>query len=484
MPNLLDSASNLRAALIKREFSARDLLAQTLDALARLNPALNAIVHLDVAAAWQAAAASDERIARGEAGALEGLPITIKDCFEVAGMPATAGAPALRDYVPKKDAPVVARLRRAGANIIGKTNVPIFTGDFQSYNKIYGTTNSPWNLSISPGGSSGGAAAAVAAGMSSLDIGSDLAGSIRWPAHCCGIFGLKTTWDLVSAYGHIPPMPQMRLQRNPELLSIGPLARSAADLSLALEIIAGPRDPMVAARTLPLTRTYVPKGLRVALWLNEAFAPVDATVEEAVRKAALMLEDAGAIVDESARPAFSFEEAFEVTAVLVHALVGAVLPEKVRRRLAAAEHEFLIGDLSHRALQLRGLNLTTADLTSLSARRQRLSEKWARFFEEMDIVLCPPAPVGAILHDHRPDPHARSISVNGTQRPYYDLMLWSCLATGAGLPAAGAPIMLGPDGLPRGVQIIAAKLDDRVAVACGNMLEMLGACVKAPPIAP
>lgn len=483
MPNLLDSAANLRAALIRREFSARDLLAQTLDAIERLNPALNAIVHLDVAAAWQAAAASDERIAQGEAGALEGLPMTIKDCFEVAGMPATAGAPALRDYVPKKDAPVVARLRRAGASIIGKTNVPNFTGDFQSYNKIYGTTNNPWNFGFSPGGSSGGAAAAVAAGMSALDIGSDLAGSIRWPAHCCGIFGLKTTWDLVSAYGHIPPMPEMQLQRNPELLSIGPLARSAADLSLALEVIAGPRDALVAPKVLPPARTYAPKGLRVGLWLNEAFAPVDASVEEAVRKAALMLEDAGAIVDECARPAFSFEEAFEVTAVLIHALAGAGLPEAIRRRLAAAEHEFLIGDLSHRALQLRGLNLTIADLTGLLARRRRMSEKWARFFEEMDVVLCPPAPAGAIQHDHRPDLHARTISVNGAQRPYYDLMLWSCLATGAGLPAAVAPIMLGPDGLRRGVQIIAAKLDDRTAIACANMLETLGACAKAPPIA-
>lgn len=484
MLNLLDSAATLRAALIKREFSARDLLAATLDAVARLNPELNAIVHLDVAAAWQSAAASDERIARGEAGALEGLPVTIKDCFEVAGMPATAGAPALRNNVPKEDAPVVARLRRAGANIIGKSNVPIFAGDFQSYNKIYGTTNNPWNLGFSPGGSSGGAAASVAAGMSALDIGSDLAGSIRWPAHCCGIFGLKTTWDLVSAYGHIPPVPEMRLARNPELLSVGPLARSAADLSLALEVIAGPRDFLAPSQALPPARPHTPKGLRVGLWLNEAFAPVDASVEEAVRKAALMLEEAGAVVDDGARPGISFEEAFEVTAVLIHALVGAGLPEAVRRRLAAAEHEFLIGDLSHRALQLRGLNLTTPDLTDLLARRRHMSEKWARFFHEIDIVLCPPAPVGALSHNHLPDLHARSISINGTQRPYYDLMLWSCLATGAGLPAAVAPVMLGPDGLPRGVQIIAAKFDDRTAIACANMLETLGGCVKAPPIAP
>jgi amidase len=484
MPNLLDSASNLRAALIRREFSALDLLAVTLDAIARFNPALNAIVHLDIAGAWKAAAASDQRIAQGRAGALEGLPVTIKDCFEVAGMPATAGVPALRGYVPRQDAPAVARLRRAGANIIGKSNVPVFAGDFQTYNKIYGVTNNPWNSSFSPGGSSGGAAAAVAAGLSALELGSDLAGSIRWPAHCCGIFGLKATWDLVSAYGHIPPLPEQRLERNPELLSFGPLARSAADLSLALDVIAGPRDPLMPARALLPARAYAPKGLRVALWLDEAFAPVDTSVAESVRKAALMLEDAGAIVDESARPAFSFEEAFEVTAVLIHALVGAGLPEAVRARLAAAEHIFLTGDLSHRALQWRGLNLTVADYSSLMARRRHLCEKWAKFFENIDVVLCPPAPAGAIAHDHRPDLHRRSIPVNGTQRPYYDLMLWSCLATGAGLPAAIAPILLGPDGLPRGVQIIAANAEDRTAIACARMLETLGACVKAPPIGP
>ncbi|MCI0736429.1 MAG: amidase, partial [Beijerinckiaceae bacterium] len=241
MVNLLDSASNLRAALLTREFTARDLLAATLDSIERLNPALNAIVQMDTGSAWRAAAASDERIAHGEARPLEGLPVTIKDCFDVAGMPASAGAPALRNYVPKEDAPAAARLRRAGANIIGKTNVPIFTGDFQTFNSIYGTTNNPWNHAYSPGGSSGGAAAAIAAGMSALELCSDMAGSIRWPAHCCGIFGLKTTWKLVSAHGHIPPMPDMRIERNPELLSVGPLARSAADLSLVLDIIAGPR---------------------------------------------------------------------------------------------------------------------------------------------------------------------------------------------------------------------------------------------------
>ncbi|MGH6813650.1 MAG: amidase [Methylocella sp.] len=483
MPDLLDSAANLRAALLRREFSARDLLGSTLAAIERLDPAVNAIVQKDAASAWRAASYSDARIARGEARPLEGLPVTIKDCFEVAGMVTSAGAPALHNYIPNEDASAVARLRRAGAIILGKTNVPIFTGDFQAYNSIYGTTNNPWNQDFSPGGSSGGAAAAIATGMSALELGSDLGGSIRWPAHCCGIFGLKTTWNLVSTYGHIPPMPELRLERNPEFLVAGPLARSAADLVLALDVLAGPRDPSMPAKVLAPARKTSPKGLCVALWLDEPLAPVDVTVAATVRKAALMLEEAGANVDAAARPAFSFEEAWEVFAVLTHALIGAGLPDKARDKLAAREHDFLTGDLSHRALQARGMRLSTPDFIGIQARRARLCQEWARFFEHIDVVLCPPAPTGPIRHDQKPDLHARSIEVNGKQRPYYDLMLWACLATGAGLPAAVAPVMLGPDGLPRGVQIIAASFDDRTAIACAAMLEALGPSFKVPPIA-
>jgi amidase len=219
MPNLLDSASKLHAALLRREFSARDLLGSTLAAIERLDPAVNAIVQKDAASAWRAASDSDARIARGEARPLEGLPVTIKDCFEVAGMVTSAGVPALQNYTPKEDASAVARLRGAGAILLGKTNVPIFTGDFQTYNSIYGTTNNPWNQDFSPGGSSGGAAAAIATGMCALELGSDLGGSIRWPAHCCGIFGLKTTWNLVSTYGHIPPCPSCASNAIPSSLS-------------------------------------------------------------------------------------------------------------------------------------------------------------------------------------------------------------------------------------------------------------------------
>ena len=483
MPDLLLSASNLRAALLAREFSASDLLDATLAQIRRLNPVLNAIVQRDEAAAWRAAADSDLRLARGEARPLEGLPMTIKDCFEVAGLITDVGAPALRDHVPDQDASAVARLRRAGAVILGKTNVPMLTGDFQTYNGLHGVTQNPWNLDYSPGGSSGGAAVAVATGMSAFELGSDLAGSIRWPAHCCGLFGLKTSWGLVSTFGHIPPVPDQRLQSDPELLVVGPLARSSADLAMVLDVIAGPRDSSQPGPVLPPPRGVEPKGLRVAVWMDEPLAETDKTVAEAVWEAASLLEKEGAIVNPKARPEFSFAEAWEIAAVLIHAHIGIGLSEKIREKLADRSLDLLPGDLSHHTLQVRGMRMDEANLTDLQLRRARLQSAWSRFFESFDVVLCPPASVGAIKHDFIRDLHARRIEVSGRPKPYYDLMLWACLATGAGLPSVVTPVRIAADGLPRAVQILAAAQEDRTAIACAAMLENLGLCFKAPPLA-
>jgi amidase len=477
----LESALALRKRLARREISASEVLRATFERIERINPRLNAIVAIDVEAAEEAAKASDARLAKGEGGLLEGLPITIKDSFEVAGMVTAVGAPNLKDYRPPSDASAVARLRRAGAIILGKTNVPIFTGDFQSYNAVYGTTNNPWDLTRSPGGSSGGAAAAIATGMSALELGSDLGGSIRWPAHCCGIYGLKPTWNLVSTYGHVPPPPQKRLLCNPDLIVAGPLSRSAADLGLALDVIAGPRNPAIRPGPLAESRHISPKGLRVALWLDEPFAPVDASIDAAIRNAANQLEKDGAIIDSKGRPAFAFAEAWEVFALLNHAVVGYGLPSKIRDKIAAQASKYRRGDLSHRALQARGISLSPGAYHEIDAKRQHLRRKWARFFEHYDVVLCPPAPVAAIPHDHSPDMLARHLTVNNEAKPYFDLMFWASLASAADLPAVVAPVALGPDHLPRGIQIIAAAYQDRTAIAVAAMLEALNNGFKAPP---
>src|SRR5919107_1601450 len=204
-------ATALRERLLGRHLSSVELLDATLGRVAAVNPAVNAVVAVDPERARGAAAESDRRIAAGEARPLEGLAITVKDSFDVAGLRSTAGAAPYRDRVPERDAAAVARLRAAGAVILGKSNVPAFTADFQAYNGIYGVTSNPWDLARSPGGSSGGAAAAVATGMSAFELGSDLGGSVRWPAHACGVFGLKTSWNLVSVWGHVPPTPERRM---------------------------------------------------------------------------------------------------------------------------------------------------------------------------------------------------------------------------------------------------------------------------------
>ena len=344
-------------------------------------------------------------------------------------------------------------------------------------------TNNPWDETRSPGGSSGGAAAAVSTGMSAFELGSDLGSSIRWPAHACGVFGLKTSWGLVSTWGAIPPPPERRTLRNVDLMVAGPIARAAEDLDLILPVIAGPRDTAQPAPALPEPRQSSAKGLRVALWADDPFAPVDRKVTDAVREAARRLAGAGAIVDETARPSVRFADAFEVYALLNHAVVAYGLPPKVRARIQAQASRFSPNDLSHQALQARGARMTPGFYQQIDQRRRAQKRQWASFFARNDVVLCPPAPVAAIAHDHGPDIHARRLIVNGEPRPYLDFLLWASLATGADLPALSAPVTRSREGLPLGVQIIAPFGEDRTAIAVGAMLEELGSRFTPPPVA-
>ena len=478
--DLSSPAHLLRDRLRAREISARELLELTLAQVERVNPALNAVVGMDAGLARAAAAESDRRLAAGAARPLEGLVVTIKDAFDVARLRSTAGAPAYKDRIPAADAAPVARLRNAGAVILAKSNVPTFVSDFQSYNPLYGTTANPWDAARSAGGSSGGAAAAVATGMSAFELASDLGGSARWPAHACGIFGLKTSWGLVPTWGHVPPPPERRTARNVDVMVAGPLARSAADLDLVLPVLAGPRDPAVSTLLAPPRRSEA-KGLRVALLVEDAFAPAQAAVKEGVRRAAALLAEAGATVEELARPPVRFEEAFEVFALLNHFIVAYGLPPKIRLRLQQGAGAASPNDLSHRALQARGARMTPSLYHQTTLRKRRLERQWARFFEGVDVLLCPPAPVVAIPHDHGPDVHARRLDIDGTAVPYLDLLKWGSLASGADLPAAAVPVMRTAAGLPTGVQVIAGKGDDRSAIAVAAMLEEMGCRYTPPP---
>ncbi|MGL4728791.1 MAG: amidase family protein [Bosea sp. (in: a-proteobacteria)] len=486
MPDLAAPAHKLRDALRVREIGAFELTRAALARIAALNPALNAVVTLDETGAMQAALESERRIAAREARPLEGLPITIKDALDVAGMVSTAGLPGFKARVPEEDASVVARLRAAGAVILGKTNVPVFSGDFQSVNPIHGVTNNPWDATRSPGGSSGGAAVAVATGMAAFEVGTDLGSSIRWPAHATGVFGLKTTWGLVSTWGMIPPPPDRRPPRNVDLVVAGPIARSSADLAMALEVMAGPREAGFAATPLKPARATSANGLRVALLTHDPFGPLDAEMVEGVKNAAKMLAGQGAIITEIARPPVNFAEAYEVFALLNHMVVAYGLPHKVRARIQAQAASFAPGDLSHRALQARGAAIVPGAYQAIQMRRMALKRQWARFFTQYDALLCPPAPVLAIPHNHTPDVFARVLTIRDASgrestRPYLDFLVWASLATGADLPAAVAPVDRAASGLPRGVQIICAEGEDMSAVAVAGMIEVAGGGYSAPP---
>jgi len=472
------SAMALAEAVAGGTISSRDLLDLFAARIEAHNGALNAVVALDMDRAR--AAAADEATAKGERwGPLHGLPITIKDAFETEGLVTTCGDPALKNYSPARDAEPVARLKSAGAIVIGKTNVPYLVGDLQTFNAIHGTTNNPWDVALTPGGSSGGAAAAVAAGMSAFELGSDIGGSIRIPSHFCGLFGHKPTFGLVSQRGHIPPAPGALAQ--PDLCVAGPIARSAGDLAPLLSIMAGEPDGSQARRSdLPPPRRERPEGLRIALWLDNPLGDVDAEVAGAVEAAARALEREGARIDERARPGFSFADAYETYAVMMFAIITTDFPARIHDALVANAANAKPGDTSHDALMARGAALTHAQWLALNQTRARLMAKWAEFFEDVDVVLCPPVQIAAFPHDHRPVSE-RTLKVNGAKRPYLDVLHWAGLATGCHLPATVAPAGQTSAGLPLGVQIIGPHGEDLTAIAVARMLEALHMAFEPPP---
>jgi amidase len=474
------SAIDWRRGLGLRAFSARELLDAVWERILERNPAVNALAAYDVEAARRAAALADERFARGEARPLEGLPITVKDTFETEGLTTSCGARELADYRPPADALALARLRAAGAIVLAKSNVPRLAGDFQTFSALYGVSANPFDLARSPGGSSGGAAAAVASGFCAFDLGSDLGGSIRWPAHACGLFGLKTSWGQIPLYGHIPPLPAMRLKNPPDLAVAGPLARSGGDLDLVLSVAAGPFNAQGPA-FLRKARKKRPEDLRLAVWLEPGFAPVDLTVAAAVRTAAEVLRKAGAFVDEAARPSVDFAEAFEIYAFLNFAIGFAGMPAEARAEIAARGRDFDADDPSYPAMQARAARLDAAVFGRMMERRSAIKQAFAAFFEDYDAILCPPAPCVAIRHDFTPDFFARRLETSAGALPYYDLLKWASLASLAHLPAAVAPVGRDAGGLPCGVQIICAFDEDRGAVAIAAMLEKELGGFRAPP---
>ena len=471
------SAGQLARAVRSGRVSAVELLRGYLDRVDRLNPAINAIVVDDRERALKDARAADRAIAKGGVvGPLHGVPMTVKESFNIPGQPTTFGNPAFAANIAGSDAVVVQRLRAAGAVIFGKTNVPISLSDFQSYNAVYGTTNNPWDVTRGAGGSSGGSAAALAAGLTGLEFGSDIGGSIRNPAAYNGVYGHKPTYGIVPKRGHT--LIEQFVGEGP-ISVVGPLARAADDLALALKVTAGPDFEDGYRLVLPPPPARL-EGLRVAVWLDQPdLSPVDDSVKAGVEDAARAFAEAGAEVVFDARPAFDAAEANEVYLQLLLATMTARDPEfdAIVERAAAL-------DPSDHSDYARNLRLSTArhrDVLIAGETRDQQRYAWRRFFQDHDVLLAPITATPPFPHDHSEPMPARTMRVNGTDVAYFDQLFWAGLAISAHLPATVAPAGPTPDGLPVGVQIMGDAYRDRTTIwAAGQLAKLIGGFTPPP----
>jgi amidase len=482
MPELFyETARALARRIRRRELSSRELLDAFLGRIERLNPKINAIVTLDIERARAAAERADAAAASGEPlGPLHGVPMTVKDAFEVAGLRTTSGTRLWKDHVPATDALVVARLRAAGAIIFGKTNTPRFCADWQSFNALFGTTNNPWDTARTPGGSSGGAAAALASGFTPLELGSDIGGSIRIPSSFCGVYGHKPTYELVPATGHLPGPPGKLAP--PDLNVVGPLARSTDDLMTMLDVIAGPPPDRAKAYTLslPAPRASTLRGYRAAVWFDDPAFPIDLAVQSVLQASAETLRKAGVTVDE-VHPEFELAEAHRLYRRLFDPTMAAGIPPQllVQLEAAAAAPDAEKPDTAF----ARNALSRHADWLAAHEQRAKLRATLARFFRDYDVLLCPVAPVTAFEHDHREPQSVRALRVNGQNRPYADMMGWVCIATAAWHPATSMPVGLSADGMPVGLQVIGPYLEDRTPIDfAGRLSELVGGFQPAPQL--
>jgi amidase len=402
----------------------------------------------------------------GERRPLLGIPITVKESFNVAGLPT-------KDFVPAEDALAVTRVKAAGAVVLGKTNVPVGLGDFQSYNGIYGTTGNPWDLGRTPGGSSGGSSAALAAGYGPLSLGSDIGGSLRAPAHFCGVYAHKPSLGIAPARGHTPPGAPA-LPRDSDLAVIGPMARCASDLALLLDVMTGPdpQDAGIAYRLdLPPPRHRALADYRVLVLDSHPLLPSAASVRGAIVKLAEGLSRAGVSVAHQTPLLPELSDAARLYLRLLRAFLGVTVSPELYDRFRIAAVGILPTDVSPAAENMRGWAASHRDWLIDDAKRARLRAQWAAFFREFDAVICPVMPTPAFRHDQSGRTDDRRIPIDSIEVPYIDQLIWAGVATAPGLPATAVPVGLSPEGLPIGVQIVGPWLEDRTPLALAALLE-------------
>lgn len=465
------------------EISSVEVLRSQLARVSAIDPAVNAVAVLDAERALRRAAEADADRARGRHwGPLHGLPITVKESFDVAGLPTTWGYEAYRTNIATRHATAVQRLVDAGAIIFGKTNVPVSLADWQTFNPVYGTTSNPWDVSRVPGGSSGGSAAALAAGYTSLELGSDIGASIRNPAHYCGVYGHKPTWGVVPMDGH--GLPGAVCMDTVDIGVAGPMARSAHDLELAMDVLASPvryfgSHGWQEARWRDNGRPV--EHLRIAVVSDDPVARVDSTVVARLHELASFLRGQVARVSEDRRPVDS-NEARAVYLHLVRAATGAFLSDEAYETARRAASILNSADMSYRACHFRGSTLTHRDWFAFDQRRATLRLQWDRFFSDFDLLICPVATTPAFPHNQTGERWERMIDVNGQPQESTDSMFWAGYPGVVGLPATAIPLGRDVCGLPFGAQIVAPAFSDRVALRFAQWLEREWYAFQAPEL--
>jgi len=460
--------------------SSRELAELIFTRIRRFNPQINAFMTLREDEALAEARKADEvRVQRKLMGRLHGLPVSVKDAFATAGIRSTAGSKSLENFIPTDDAMAVAKLRQSGAVIVGKTNLPEFSQDIQSFNELAGTTNNPWDITRTCGGSTGGGAAAIASDFSYLELGSDSAGSIRIPAHFCGVFGHKSTVHLVSRVGWMPPLPGEF--RGPNDWSVaGPLARSADDLKLMLEVIAGPvPDEAIAYQwSLPAPRARTLKEYRLGFVLDDPFCPLAPETARVHASFLDQLRQAGAKLTEGWPASFDPEHNGEVFRFLTSAFQAANTGEEQRKDLESELH----GQFATYAKEtLAAVRSTYEEWERHCVERLKYRRVWQEYFRRFDAFLSPTAILPAFPHDRSQPRYRRMLDSGAGRRPYNDMFPWITAAGLSGCPATVVPIGRTGRGLPVGLQVIGPFLEDGTPIHLASLISELTGGFEVPP---
>ena len=477
MVDAYSSASELARAIKAKEVSSLELTELYIARVEKYDSQINAVVVHDFERGREAAKAADNALARGEAlGPLHGVPMTIKEAYDIEGLPTTWGIPEMKDNIATRDADSVTRLKGAGAVFFGKTNVPLNLADFQSFNDVYGTTNNPWNLERIPGGSSGGSSAALAAGLTGLEAGSDIGGSIRNPAHFCGVYGHKPTWGIVSDEGHSLP----GTYGPADIAVVGPMSRSAEDLEVSMDIVAGParRDQRGWQLNLPRPGKKSLADFRIAILPTHEHAPVATEIADRVQSIGETLARLGATVSDTALPDIDFDESFEIYSSLLWGVMSQGMSEEekdaFRAKRGHPRDDSIASDVERFAVQEHG------EWLSFSNQRFRLRQQWDAFFNDWDILICPQTATEAFPHDHG-EYLGRTLRVDNEDQDYFRQVFWAGTITVAHLPSTVFPTGLSRGGLPIGLQAVGAEYNDYITIDFARLMAREIGGFQAPP---